>query len=173
MSPSDVVRDTIIRVRENEPFQPASFPGRLVGKSTRLGLIYKGDSAVGRLPVQIALFRLLPGDSGRAQEQLFDTLRADRPLKVANQQLSLLNVRQGTKLAYRYDPGLPWFYLAGALFLLGVLLRGFLPAYELYGTITEEEGETVIRIGGRALGLFTSLRPLVGRIVDRFEEPGA
>jgi cytochrome c biogenesis protein ResB len=158
--------DITLRVRENEPFELTG--GRFFVGTARLGTVYLSDSVFGRMPVQAPLFRLVPGDSSRFREVLADTLRAEQPLALGKQRLSLLNIRQGAHIAYRYDPALPWFYVAGALFLLGMILRGFLPAYEFYGTITEEEGETVIRLGGRALGAFTSLRPLINRVVDRF-----
>ncbi len=184
-------RDTVLRVRENEQFELEGC-GTLAIVTARLGRIYRGDSAISRLPVQAVLYRVnqrgtglpssgaslqqlgtapefpAPGNS-RGQSLLVDTLRTERPLKVGSRQLSLLNVRQGTRVVYRYDPGLVWFYAAGALFVFGILLRGFLPAYEIHAAVTDEEGETVIRLGGRALGLFTSLRPIVNAIVDRFE----
>jgi hypothetical protein len=181
----------VLRVRENEQFELEGC-GTLAIAQARLGRIYRGDSIISRLPVQAALYRVkepgtsspttgaspqqlgtapefpAPGNS-RGQSLLIDTLRAERPLRVGSRQLSLLNVRQGTRVVYRYDPGLVWFYAAGALFVFGILLRGLLPAYEIHVAITDEEGETVIRLGGRALGLFTSLRPIVNAIVDRFE----
>jgi cytochrome c biogenesis protein ResB len=160
-----LVRDTILRLRENEPFVLAG--RRYAVGLARLGAAYRKDSVVTRLPVQTPVFRLALADTGRFREQLLDTLRAEQSLAIGDQELSLLNIRQGTKIACRYDPALPWFYVAGAVFLLGMLLRLILPAYEFYAAITEEEGETVIRLGGRALGFFTSLRPLVNRIVDR------
>jgi hypothetical protein len=158
----------VFRVRENEQFELEGC-GTLAIVTARLGRIYRGDSAISRLPVQAVLRRVAPGRSGRGALRLVDTLRTERPLKVGSRQLSLLNVRQGTRVVYRYDPGLVWFYAAGALFVFGILLRGFLPAYEIHAAVTDEEGETVIRLGGRALGLFTSLRPIVNAIVDRFE----
>jgi hypothetical protein len=183
-------RDTVLRVRENEQFELEGC-GTLAIAQARLGRIYRGDSIISRLPVQAALYRVEKnGDpvtkwpsgpveypnppldhstTGPLDHSLVDTLRAERPLKVGSRQLSLLNVRQGTRVVYRYDPGLVWFYAAGALFVFGILLRGFLPAYEIHAAVTDEEGETVIRLGGRALGLFTSLRPIVNAIVDRFE----
>ena len=174
--------DTVVRVREDEPFELTSV-GRLFVGGARLGAIYRHDSIIGQLPVQAQVWRLQSGDTIPNQtagpghlplvsEKFLDTL-GESPITLGTQRVTLLNVRQGTRIAYRYDPALPWFYVAGATFLLGILLRGLLPAYELYGSITEEEGETVIRIGGRALGVFTSLRPVVNRIVDRFalDEP--
>ena len=158
--------DTVIRVRENETFELGGSVYRL--GLARLGATYQGDSLVGYLPVQAPLFRLASADSGRLREQLVDTLRPDLPLVIGRQRLQLLNIRQGAKIAYRYDPALPFFLAAGATFLLGMLIRGLLPAYEVAGTISEEQGETVIRIGGRALGFFTSLRPMVNRIVEQF-----
>lgn len=184
--------DTTIRVRENEPFKLGG--ERFMLGLARLGTVHtrlqartrpapwswffpRRDTVFGRLPVQSALFRLLPADSGRFTRRPVDTLRLERPLTIAVPEgaghaeftLSLLNIRQGTKIGYRYDPARVWFLAAGALFLVGILLRGLLPAYELHAAITEEEGETVVRIGGRALGLFTSLRPLVNEIVGKFE----
>ena len=161
-------RDTVLRVRENEQFELEDC-GTLAIAPARLGRIYRGDSVISRLPVQAVLRRAAPARGGHGVLRLVDTLRTERSLKVGSRQLSLLNVRQGTRVVYRYDPGLVWFYAAGALFLSGILLRGFLPAYEIHAAVTDEEGETVIRLGGRALGLFTSLRPIVNAIVDRFE----
>jgi hypothetical protein len=163
--------DTVLRVRENERFELEGCGTLAIGQA-RLGRIYRGDSVISRLPVLAALYRVTSAGTGSpasSASQLLDTLRTERPLKVGSFQLSLLNVRQGTRVAYRYDPGLVWFYAAGALFVFGMLLRGFLPAYEIHAAVTDEEGETVIRLGGRALGLFTSLRPIVNEIVDRFE----
>jgi cytochrome c biogenesis protein ResB len=158
--------DTVLRVREGERFELAG-QQYLVGLA-RLGAVYQGDSIVERLPVQAPLFRYVVPDSTFRREPAVDTLRLESVLPIGRHRVQLLNVRQGAKLAYRYDPALPWFYAAGALFLLGMVLRGLLPAYEIAGTISEEEGVTVLRIGGRALGLFTSLRPIVNRIVEQF-----
>jgi hypothetical protein len=189
-------KDTVLRVRENELFRLEG-AGTLAIGTARLGRIYQRDSAIAKLPVQAALFRVAGLKESRIQGiegsrrrektlesrnpripesaseppvlELVDTLRMEQILTVGTRPLSLLNIRQGLRIVYRYDPGLVWFYAAGVLFLLGILLRGFLPAYELYGSITDEEGETVVRLGGRALGLFTSLRPIVNGIADRFE----
>jgi len=158
--------DTVIRVRENEQFRLEG-AGTLAIATTRLGQIYVRDSVIARLPMQAPLFRIREGESGGLRE-LVDTLRVGQVHTVGTRQLNLLNIRQGLRVVYRYDPGLPWFYAAGALFLVGILLRALLPAYELFASITDEEGETVVRLGGRALGLFTSLRPIVNDIADRF-----
>jgi hypothetical protein len=167
--------DTVLRVRENEQFA-LDGAGTLAIATARLGRVYRGDSVVGRLPVQAALYRVKKGRTTGGAESSeedkltpVDTLRMEHPTRVGSRSLSLLNIRQGTLVVYRYDPGLNWFYAAGALFVLGLLMRGFLPAYEVYASVTDEEGETVVRLGGRALGLFTSLRPIVNAIVDRFE----
>jgi cytochrome c biogenesis protein ResB len=171
--PLSPARDTIIRVRENERFgladDEADSRHQYFFRTSRLGSIYLKDSLYGRLPMQATLVRLEPADSGLFGSQPVDTLKLEQPTTVGRHKLSLLNIRQGTRIAYRYDPALPWLFVAGAIFLMGILLRGFVPAYELSGTVTEEQGETVIRLGGRALGLFTSLRPIVARIADRFE----
>jgi hypothetical protein len=164
------LRDTTLRVRENETFALDAAPSpRYFFSLANLGSTWLHDSMVGSLPVQAALFRFDPSDSGAGRQLLVDTLRMEQPAEIDGRMLSLINIHRGTWISYRYDPALPWLYFAGAAFLLGILLRGFLPAYELSGSVTEEQGETIIRFGGRALGLFTSLRPLARQIVDRFE----
>lgn len=157
--------DTVIRVREDEQFRLDGAGTFAIGTS-RLGQIYARDSVIARLPMQAPLFRIREG----GLREPADTLRVGQARTVGARPLNLLNIRQGLRVVYRYDPGLPWFYAAGALFLLGILLRALLPAYELFASITDEEGETVVRLGGRALGLFTSLRPIVNGIADRFAQ---
>jgi len=155
--------DTVVRVRENEQFRIDGAGTFAIG-TARLGQIYARDSVIARLPMQAPLYRIREGGS----REPVDTLRVGQPRAVDARTLNLLNIRQGLRVLYRFDPGLPWFYAAGALFLLGILLRALLPGYELSASITDEEGETVVRLGGRALGLFTSLRPIVNGIADRF-----
>ena len=164
-------RDTLIHVRENEVFElgDAGSRLRLSFSPAPLGSLFRNDSLYSRLPVQAVLERMIPSESGRSRAQLLDTIRLEQPISIGNHIVSLLNIRQGTRIGYRYDPALPWFFSAGAIFLISLLLRGFMPAWELSGSVTEEGGVTIVRLGGRALGLFTSLRPLVNRIVDRFE----
>ena len=157
--------DTVIRVREDEQFR-LDGAGTFVIGTSRLGQIYVRDSVIARLPMQAPLFRIREG----GPREPADTLRVGQTRTLGSRPLNLLNIRQGLRVVYRYDPGLVWFYAAGVLFLFGILLRALLPAYELFASITDEEGETVIRLGGRALGLFTSLRPIVNGIADRFAQ---
>jgi cytochrome c biogenesis protein ResB len=160
--------DTVVRVRERDPLIFAEPTGLYACGLTRLGKVFQGDSVFSRFEPAVPLVkRAAPG-----RDSVVDTLRLGRIAELGGRSISLLNVRPGARIAYRYDPGANWFYLAAALFLLGILLRGLLPAYEVHAAATEEEGETVIRLGGRALGLFTSLRPLFGRITDRLTDAG-
>ncbi|MEO0107653.1 MAG: cytochrome c biogenesis protein ResB [candidate division WOR-3 bacterium] len=161
-------RDTVVRVRENQEFSlfASQAPRYHIGL-VPLGDLYFRDSLLGSLPALAVLTRTVQtGDHDLSQ---FDTLRIGADTKIGDVRVNLLNIRQGASIIYRHDPARPWLEVAGALFLAGLFLRGIVPAYELSGSITEEEGETVVRLGGRALGLFTSLRPLLRRIAQLFE----
>ncbi len=110
-----------IIVTPNEPFEISGLPGKFKTGTVYLGSLYKGGNWEEIRP-RATLFSL-PEEAKSGKPERLGVLYEGRPFYLQGLSLTMANIREGSGLSYRYDPGVPVLWVATSIVLVGMAIR--------------------------------------------------
>lgn len=111
-------------VTSNEPFEIPGLPGKFKTGTVYLGSLYKGGNWEEIRP-RTTLFSLPEEAEGKesGRPERLGVLYKGRPFYLQGLSLTMANIREGSGLSYRYDPGVPVLWVATIIILVGMTIR--------------------------------------------------
>jgi hypothetical protein len=148
------VGDEIIEdIQARSPFTIPQMEGEFRIKNPRMGILFGYDGAVEKLAPSADLQHRPPSEKKKPEWTTTGNLPIGHPAEIMHARMMLDNLREGSVLSYRFDPGVPLLWVAGMGLVILMTARIYLPWYQLRCHIDGSGDHAKVAVSIRMMGL--------------------
>jgi hypothetical protein len=148
-----VGEETIENIKAQSPFTIQQMEGEFRIKNPRMGILFRYDGAVEMLTPLANLQHRPPSEKKKPEWTTAGNLPIGHPTEIMHARMMLDNLREGSLLSYRFDPGVPLLWVAGMGLVVLMTARIYLPWYQLRCHVGGSGDHAKVTVSIRMMGL--------------------
>jgi cytochrome c biogenesis protein len=140
-------------ITAGSPFTIPQMEGEFRIRSPRIGILFRYDGTVEKLTPSADLQHRPPSEKEKSEWATAGTLPIGDPTEIMRVGMVLDNLREGSVLSYRFDPGVPLLWIAGMGLVILMTARIYLPWYQLRCHVNVSDDHARVTVSIRMMGL--------------------
>jgi hypothetical protein len=152
----EVGGETLTSILAETPFMIPQMEGEFRLRTPRVGTLFRYDGRIELLAPSAKLQHRPPAGQGERRWTTVARMVVGQPAEVMRTDMALRNLRESSVLGYRCDPGVPLLWASTVVLMVVMVLRIYLPWYQVRCHVDDSTGRTLVTISIRMVGLFAS-----------------